>query len=172
MKISMIVAMSEKFLIGTETGLPWHLPSDLKRFRKLTIGKPVIVGRKTLEVIGGPLPGRPHIVLTHQKDYEREGCIVAHSIEEAIQKAKRLLPELQKDEIMVIGGAEVYRAAMPHVECVYVTIVEGEFQGVTYLPQECRVFLGPTWRKLQEEFVPVDERNLYLSRFFVYEKNN
>ncbi len=170
MKISLIVAMSQDFLIGTEKGLPWHLPNDLKRFRKLTMGKPLILGRKTMEILGKPLPGRPHIVLTHRKDYRHEGCIIAHSIEDAILKARALLTELQQDEIMVIGGAEVFRAAMPFVERMYVTIVDGEFQGVTYLPEECRVFAGENWQIVSTEVVEEDERNRYPSRFLVCER--
>lgn len=168
MRVSLIAAMSEQFLIGTEAGLPWHLPADLKRFRKLTIGKPVIIGRKTLELLGGPLKGRPHIVLTHRADYHRDDSRIAHSIPEALGMAQSLLPETATDEVMVIGGAEVYREAMPWVTRMYLTIVSGTFTGTTYYPFECR----PTqeWMLVHEEAVPADERNAYPHRFLIWER--
>lgn len=109
--ISLIVAMDRNRLIGNETGLPWRLPADLRRFRKLTTGKPIIMGRKTFEHIGGPLKDRLNIVLTRQTDFTYPGVVVVHSIEEAFHHAQQELPQWGGDEIMIIGGAEVYRQA-------------------------------------------------------------
>src|SRR3954453_12323671 len=104
MRVAIIVAMSEEGLIGTEQALPWRLSKDLKRFRELTWGKPVILGRKTFESIGKPLPGRHLIVVTRQLDYAATGCRIAHSLPEALGLAQAWAVEHQADEIMIAGG--------------------------------------------------------------------
>src|SRR5579862_6435572 len=115
MRVSLIVAMDRNRLIGNETGMPWHLPVDLKRFRRLTTGKPVIMGRKTFEHIGRPLPDRINIVISRQQNYLVPGCIVLHSLDEALLTAKSALPQLGADEIIVIGGGEVFQQALPQI---------------------------------------------------------
>ena len=167
MRISLIVAMDQNRLIGDEKGLPWRLPADLRRFRKLTTGKPIIMGRKTLEHIGGPLNDRLNIVVTRQPHYAATGCVVAHSIEEALQLAKNALPDLGADEIMVIGGAEVYRQAMPFVDRIYLTEVEGEFTGNTWF-HELAAFGG---REVRAESVPADTKNIHPHRFSIWERD-
>jgi dihydrofolate reductase len=160
--------MDKNRLIGTETGLPWRLSADLRRFRKLTTGKPIVMGRKTLEQIGGPLKERTNIVLTRQADYSAPGCIVAHSIDEALMIANAALPGLGANEIMVIGGAEVYRQALPLVERIYLTIVEGEFTGNTWLP-DVPAFRGEV---IHEDAHAADEKNPHANRFLILERSD
>jgi dihydrofolate reductase len=131
MRISVIAAIDRNGLIGNERGLPWHLPRDLRRFRDLTLGKPIIMGRTTHEHIGRPLPGRRNIVLTRKKGASIPGCSVASSLDEALQLAGEAA-----EEVFAIGGAELYRIALPRADRLYLTIVDGVFQGKTYFPRE------------------------------------
>jgi dihydrofolate reductase len=108
-KVSIVVAVSANGVIGRDGGLPWHLPSDLKRFKALTLGKPVIMGRKTWVSIGRPLPGRPNIVISRDVDFAAEGAIAVQSLEAALGEARRLAADLGVDEVCVIGGGEIYR---------------------------------------------------------------
>jgi dihydrofolate reductase len=134
MRVSIIAAMSRNHVIGTRSGLPWHLPRDLKQFRTLTVGKPVVLGRRTLEHIGHPLPDRANVVLTRQTDFAGEGIRVAHSVSEALELARQEAERLGADEVMVIGGGEVYRAFLPVADRLYLTIVGGEFEGTATFP--------------------------------------
>jgi dihydrofolate reductase len=162
--ISFIVAIDRQLLIGDEKGIPWHLPADLKRFRKLTLGKPIIMGRTTFEHIGRPLDQRPNIVLTRRMDYQPEGVLVAHSIEEALALAG------DTPETMVIGGGEVFRAAAPFVERIYLTIVDGDFTGNAYYPKELPTHADHEWREVSREAHPVDAKNLHPHQYVVLER--
>lgn len=166
-RLSLIVAMDRKLMIGTEAGLPWHLPADLKRFRKLTWGKPVIMGRKTHELIGRPLPGRCNIVLTRREDYHPEGVLVVHSAGEALQTAGQFLGE-SGGEAFVIGGAEIYTQFFDRVESVYLTIVEGEFAGTTRFPFE--LLSGVRWAVRRQETHLADEKNSHAHTFYELER--
>jgi dihydrofolate reductase len=165
-RLSIIVAMDKHHLIGNESGLPWHLPADLKRFRKLTTGKPVVMGRKTFEHIGKPLPDRINIVVSRQPDYLVPACIVLHSLDEALLTARTALRQLRTDEIMIIGGSELFQQSLPLVERIYLTIVEGELTGTTYFP-ESNAFAGEV---IHEEAHPADEKNRYPHRFIILER--
>src|SRR5262249_4953105 len=127
MTISIIVAMSSNRVIGLNNALPWRLSADLKRFKQLTMGHCLIMGRKTFESIGRPLPGRTTIVVTHQHDYEREGVRVVHSVDEAIAQATG-------DEVFIAGGAEIYRQTVDRADKLYLTVIEKEFEGDAFLP--------------------------------------
>jgi dihydrofolate reductase len=131
MIISLIVAMDQAGGIGKDGGLPWHLPADLKRFKALTMGHHLIVGRKTHETIGRPLPGRTTIVLTRDLDYRADGCLVAASLDEALELAR----QRGEDEAFVIGGAQVYDEALPLADRIYLTGVHGVFEADVYFPQ-------------------------------------
>lgn len=168
MRISLIVAMDRNGLIGAESGLPWYLSADLKRFRKLTTGKPIILGRRTLDHIGGPLKNRLNIVLTRQINVAHPGCEIAHSIEEALARAQRGLIEMAVDEMMIIGGAEVYRQALPLVERVYLTLVDGEFSGNTWFPTEL-TFRG---RIVHDETFPADAKNAHAHRLVILDRDD
>ena len=129
MKISIIVAASANNVIGVGGGLPWHLPEDLKRFKEVTMGKPMIMGRATYDSIGRALPGRTSIVVTRQAGFEAEGCIVVDSIDAAMEAAGDV------EEIMVIGGGEIYRQVLPHADRIYMTRLQAELEGDTRFPE-------------------------------------
>ena len=127
--ISIIVAVSANNVIGDEGGLPWELPEDLRRFKQVTMGKPMIMGRETYDSIGRALPGRKNIVLTRQDDFAAEGCEVVTSIDAALEAAG------DAEEIMVIGGGEIYRQFLPTADRIYLTRVQGEVEGDTRFPE-------------------------------------
>lgn len=128
MIISIIVAISQNGVIGRDNQLIWHLPDDLKYFKKLTTGHPIIMGRKTFESIGKPLPNRTSIVVTRNKDWQHDGLIVVNNIEEAIKVAK----SIATDEAFIIGGAEIYRSSLHFVDKIYLTQLHANFEGDTY----------------------------------------
>ena len=129
MIISIIVAMDRNGVIGLEGDLPWHLSSDLKHFRAITMGKPLIMGRKTHESIGRPLPGRKNIVLTRSKDFLAEGCVVVNSQEQALE----LVADVE--EVMFMGGAGIYDEALSHANRLYLTEVHADVNGDVYFPE-------------------------------------
>lgn len=131
MKLSLIVATAKNNAIGRNNELPWHLPQDLKYFKSVTLGKPVIMGRKTFESIGKPLPGRTNIVVTRQKNWSVAGVLVAKSVEEALEIAQQFRGEQSSlaEEVMVIGGAEIYRHALPIADRVYLTKIDIDVEG-------------------------------------------
>lgn len=129
--LSIIAAMSENRVIGNENKLVWNIPEELKRFRELTSGHPIIMGRKTHESIGRVLPNRTNIIITRDKDYKVEGAIIVHSLEEAIELARA---QPGSDEIFVIGGGQIYQQAIPLADRIYLTVVEGNYQGDTFFP--------------------------------------
>jgi dihydrofolate reductase len=170
MPVSLIVAMDRQNLIGTATGLPWRLPRDLKRFRALTWGKPIILGRKTLDLIGGPLPGRHNIVLTHDLAYRAPGCYVTHTLAEALAVAEHFLAADGGDEIMIAGGSEVYRQALPLCQRIYLTVVDGTFTGTTYFPADRPD--PPEWQVVHHEAFPADEKNREAHEFSILERRH
>lgn len=143
--IALIAAMTAAGVIGKNNQLPWHLPEDLQYFKKVTSGKPIIMGRKTFESIGRPLPQRKNIVLTQSKDFHFAGVSVVHSLEEAIKAAG------DAAEIMVIGGAKVYEAFLPKASRLYLTLVHEAYSGDTYFPT-----LNPLeWETIEEKPYPL-----------------
>ena len=160
MIISLIVAMDEHRVIGYKNKLPWNLPSELKYFRGTTKGKPVVMGRKTFESIGRPMPERLNIIVTRDKNYKAAGCIVVNNKEDAIKAAKG------NDEIMVIGGAEIYKLFLPIADRLYLTKVHGTFDGDTYFPE----FNENEWLKVREKFVEKDNENKYSYTILLLER--
>ncbi len=130
MIISAIAAIGENRELGKNNRLLWHIPEDLKRFKVLTLGHPIIMGRKTYESIGRPLPQRINIIITRNPDFKAQGCIVVGSIEEAIAKAK----EHDQKEIFIIGGGEIYKQALPLIDKLYLTVVKGSFEADVFFP--------------------------------------
>ena len=128
MIISFVAAMGRNKAIGKDNSLPWKLPADMKHFKDLTKGKPVIMGRKTYESIGKPLPNRKNIILTRDKNYKSKQCIVVHSVEEALSAAG------SSEEAMVIGGSQVYHKFLPRTNKMYLTIIGADFEGDAYFP--------------------------------------
>lgn len=169
MKLSLIVATAQDNVIGRNNELPWHLPQDLKYFKAITLGKPIIMGRKTFESIGKPLPGRTNIVVTRQKDWNFSGVLVAKSIEDAIDVAQTFRSEQNSttEEIMVIGGAEIYRHALTIADRVYLTRIDAKIDGAdAYFPQ-----LPPSQWKLISELPGESDASLK-HKFLVYERIN
>lgn len=153
--LSLIVAVGEHHEIGKNGKMPWHLPADLKHFKALTLGKPVIMGRKTFAAIAKPLPQRRNIVVTRQHDYHAAGCEVAHSLADALVLASG------EPEIMVIGGAEIYREALPRAQRIYLTRVHARFEADTFFP----AFDPDEWRETVREDHAADERNHFAYSF-------
>ncbi len=160
MILSIVVAMSRNRVIGRDNQLPWHLPADLKHFKALTMGKPIIMGRKTYESIGRPLPGRTNIVLTRDTAYQQAGCVIVHDIDAALTAAGDV------EEVMIVGGAELYRQLLSRVYRIYLTQVEIEVEGDAYFPE-----LDPRqWREVACERFSADERNPHDYGFYTYER--
>jgi dihydrofolate reductase len=127
--ISLIVAHDSNRVIGKDNELPWHLPEDLGYFKKMTMGKAMVMGRKTYESIGRPLPGRLSIVVTRNPDYTAEGVVVVNDLKVGIEKAKAYAPE-----VMIIGGAEIFNMVMEIADRLYITLIQAEFEGDTFFP--------------------------------------
>lgn len=130
MKISLIVAMASNRVIGLNNKMPWHLSADLKRFKQITMGAPILMGRKTFESIGRPLPGRANIILSRNPAYLQDGCIVVNDLETALWTGKR-----HGDELFVIGGADLYREMLPRADRLYMTEIKRAFAGDTFFPE-------------------------------------
>ncbi|MCK8782411.1 dihydrofolate reductase [Rhizobium sp. NTR19] len=166
--IAIIVAVSRNGVIGRDGDMPWKLSTDLKRFKALTSGKPVIVGRKTFDSFGGkPLPGRPHVVVTRNADWQQEGVEVAASLDEALKVGERLAAEAGVDTIYVLGGGQIYVDAIKIADLLQVTHVEADIpDGDTYFPAiDPQVF-----EQVEEEVVPQGEKDTYATRFATYRR--
>jgi dihydrofolate reductase len=166
MKISMIVAMAENLVIGRENKLPWYLPNDLKYFKQVTMGKPILMGRKTYESIGRPLPGRTNIVMTRSQDWSADGVKVVHSVDEALALATAIAEIDGQEELMVIGGDQIYRAALPKSDRLYLTEVHETVDGDAYFPSIDR----SQWTELSRERFAAEGPNPYDYSFVVLEK--
>jgi len=162
MIISLIFAMDRNRLIGADGGLPWRLPADLQYFKSVTMGKPVLMGRKTYETIGKPLKGRHNIVITRDTSYKAPGCTVVHSPQDALHAAG------DAPEVMIIGGAEIYRQFLPHAQRLYVTRIADSFSGDTYFPE-----ISPEhWQTVWQEKHEADARNPHPFCFAVMHRRN
>jgi dihydrofolate reductase len=158
--VTLIVAVADSGVIGRDNTLPWHLPDDLKRFKQLTMGKPLIMGRKTFESIGKPLPGRHNIVVTRDANYRREGVTVVHDVAAAVRAAGGVR------EVMVIGGAELFRLFLPVAGRVHLTRVHADIEGdVRWQELDTR-----EWRRIDSERHDADERHAWPMSFEVWEK--
>jgi len=134
-RLCLIVAIAKNGVIGKDGGLPWRLPEDMKWFKETTMGKPILMGRNTWESLPKkPLPGRTNIVLTGQKDYVADGAVVVHDYEAAVEAAKQAAREAEADEVMIIGGAQVYKMALPDADRLYLTEVHAAIDGDTIFP--------------------------------------
>jgi dihydrofolate reductase len=162
MILSLLVAAGENDVIGKNNALPWHLPNDLKYFKNQTWGMPVLMGRKTFESIGKPLPGRKSIVITRNQEWEYENVDVVHSLEQAIKKAEGYGAR----EIFVIGGAEIFNAAFPVADRLYLTRVHQDFEGDVFLEG----FQPSEWNKVKDRYCSADEKNAFSHSFQVWER--
>ncbi len=166
MRVSLIVAVASGGVIGRAGALPWHLPKDLARFKRLTMGHYLIVGRRTWESIGRALPGRRMLVVTHEPSRLQlpEDVHAVSSLDDALAAAQAA----GDDEAFVAGGAEVYREALPHADRLYITRVHADVTGDTFFPP-----LEPDdWRELECEQVPADEKNAYTTTFSIFDRTS
>ena len=159
MIISFLVAMDEKRGIGKAGGLPWRLSSDLKRFRELTMGHHIIVGRKTFESIGKPLPGRQMIIVTRDESFTPEGCFIAHSIPNAVGLAR----DRGESELFICGGAEIYAQVFGVADRMYLTLVDADSEADTFFPE----WDSSEWIEVESEHHAADEKNQYSFTFKV-----
>lgn len=159
MTLSLIVAITKNNVIGKDNQMPWHLPADLAWFRQNTQGKPVIMGRKTFESIGRPLPKRTNIVLS-RSTFEHEGVIWKANFESAVRSVQDF------PEIMLIGGGELFKQYLPQADKLYLTEIQAEIDGDTFFPQ----INWAEWKIIFEEYRPADEQNAYDCRFLILEK--
>jgi dihydrofolate reductase len=161
MIISIIAAMADDRAIGIENRLPWKIPADMKWFREKTMGKPMIMGRKTFESFGAkPLPGRSNIIITHDKQYQVEGAAVVHSIDEALLAAGDV------EEVMIIGGASFYEQMLPRADRFYLTLVHGRFEADAWFPE----FNDDEWQVMERYDYDTDEKNPHAYSFLVKER--
>lgn len=158
----MIAAMGSNRAIGIDGGLPWRLPADLRRFKALTMGHTLVMGRKTFESVGRPLPGRTTIVVTRREDYAPEGVLVAHSIAEALARAKGD----KVDEVFVAGGEEIFRQALEGADRMHLTRIEKDFPGDTFFPD----FDESAWRLVEREDHEATAETPFAYGFRVYDR--
>ncbi|ARV71577.1 type 3 dihydrofolate reductase [Vibrio campbellii] len=159
MIISMIAAMADNRIIGKDNQMPWHLPADFAWFKRCTMGKPVVMGRKTYESIGCPLPGRLNIVISRDASLFIEGVTTVTSVEQALEVAAEV------EEVMIIGGGAIYAACLPMANKLYITHIEAEIQGDTQFPD-----WGNEFKETYSEAYQADEKNAYNMRFTILEK--
>ncbi|MBP1993551.1 dihydrofolate reductase [Paenibacillus eucommiae] len=161
MSISFIYAMDRNRAIGKDNSLPWHLPADLKFFKSVTTGHPILMGRKTYESIGKPLPGRRNVIITQNPRFSAEGCEVIHSVEQALEL-------FHDEELFVIGGAEIFRLFLGKVDRMYITEIDHEFAADTYFPDMSM----EQWELVSSEQGQQDEKNPYVFHFRIYDRKH
>ncbi len=166
--VSIVVAVAENGVIGRDGDMPWKLSTDLKRFKALTLGKPVIMGRKTWASIGRPLPGRANIVITRDKGFQAEGAHVVGSLEEALSLGQKLASETGADEICIMGGGTIYAQALPMVDHVHLTRVLATIDGDTFFPD----LDAHQWQLVSAEDIPQGEKDSHATRYMVYKRHN
>lgn len=162
MKISLISAMDRHRLIGRNNALPWYLPADFAHFKTVTMGKPIVMGRRTYDSIGRPLPGRMNIVLSRDPGLHIEGVTTVCTFEQAKEVAS------DNDELMVIGGSSIYEMLLPVADRLYLTYVDGEFTGDAWFP----AFDPEEWTLVEQHFHPADEKNQYDCEFVTLERKS
>lgn len=161
MEISLIVALANNYCIGNNNQLPWRQSADLQHFKKLTLGKPVIMGRKTFESIGRPLPNRPNSIITRDKNYSAPGCEIYHSLEAALTAYKN------SPEVMIIGGAQIFEQALPLATRMYLTWIDTTIDGDAFFPQ----FNKNAWQEVSREFHSADNKNEFDYIFTKFERS-
>ena len=158
-RIAIIAALASNRVIGRGNRLPWHLPDDLRHFKRLTLGRPIIMGRRTWESLPGLLPHRTHVVVTRDPDYRAQGAVVVRSLEEAVAAAGG-------EEALVVGGAQLYALAMPRASRLYLTLVDAQVEGDAFFPE-----IDPAvWREVAREPHAADERHAYPFAFVTLER--
>jgi dihydrofolate reductase len=162
MLISVIVAVANNGVIGVDNRLPWRLPADLRHFKSITMGKPIIMGRRTWESLPGLLPGRRHIVITRDREYRADGCELVHSVEEALKITA------DAPEVMIVGGGGLYRQMLSRADRLYLTRVDVDLKGDTFFPE---IDWGE-WREVSRDAHPADEHNQFAYTFIILNRIN
>lgn len=157
--ISLLVAYDLNRVIGIDNKMPWHIPEELKYFKKVTMGKAMVMGRKTFESIGRPLPGRLNIIVTRNKDYVADGAEVFHDLHKAIERA-----EVYSDEVVIIGGAEIFKVTMDIADRLYITVIRKEFDGDTFFPE-----IDDSWKLVSQSADQFTEDGIPYS-YLIYDK--
>jgi dihydrofolate reductase len=157
MKLSLIVAVSRNGVIGLDNQLPWHLPEDLKYFKSVTMGKPIVMGRKTYDSIGRPLPGRTNIVITRDPSWHADGVVVAQSLEYALDMGRKASAEAGVEEVMVIGGEQIYRMTLPAADRLYLTQVDADVEGDAFFPE----IDAAQWHQVNEQLPMLTDTHPY-----------
>lgn len=166
MIVSFVVAVSANGVIGSENAMPWRLSTDLQRFKKLTLGKPVIMGRKTWQSLGRPLPGRTNIVITRDASYKADGAVVVPTIAAGLEAGIAAVLQAGIDEVCIIGGAQIYAQAMEQATRLHVTHINAEIDGDAFFSP----ISAQDWQIISEENVPAGEKDNYATRYVVYER--
>jgi len=166
MIISMIVAMANNGVIGRDNKMPWHLPADLQYFKRVTMGKPIIMGRKTFDSIGKPLPGRTNIIVTRQTDIVIDGVEVVNSLDQALEFAANLALNDGLEEVMVIGGAQLYNEAIARTQRLYLTRINSDIDGDTYFPR----LDNHEWYEVSRDNFTADSSNPFDYSFTLLER--
>ncbi len=160
MQLALVAAMDKTRVIGVKNQLPWQMPADLAHFKQLTLNKPVVMGRKTFDSIGRPLPQRRNVIITRQQNYQQAGCEVVHSLDEAMQ----LLQD--NEEVMLIGGGELFAQALPHANTLYLTIIDTCVEGDTFFPH----WNENEWQQITSTLRHKDEKNPFDCRFITLQR--
>ncbi|RCL00303.1 MAG: dihydrofolate reductase [Candidatus Tokpelaia sp. JSC085] len=166
LSISLIVAVAENGVIGRDNTIPWRLEKDMKRFKQLTSVKPVIMGRKTWDSLGKPLPERFNIVVTRKRNFKATGALVVHSLAAALLVAESEAEKRHMNEIFVIGGSKMFKKALPYVDKMYITEVLASVKGDVCFPG----FRSSDWLMVAETMISADEKNDHLTRYVIYER--
>ena len=167
MKVALIVAFADQNVIGGDNKLLWHLPADLQYFKNTTMGKPIVMGRKTYDSIGRPLPGRPNVVISRNQQWQAENVTVVNNVASAIDAAKELALLGDVEEVMVIGGAQIYKETLPIAQRIYLTRVHAQFEGDAVFPD----FNKDEWNEVKRTDHQADSVNPYDFSFITLERN-
>ncbi|AZV59300.1 dihydrofolate reductase [Peribacillus frigoritolerans] len=159
--ISLIVAMDQNRVIGKNNKLPWHLPADLQYFKKVTMGHPIVMGRKTFESIGRVLPGRENVIVTRNQEFKAEGCVVLHDIAQI-----KMFADNHEEEVFVIGGAEIFKEILPFTDRLYITEIHETFEGDTFFPE----IDENEWDEISSHPGSIDEKNRFAHDFIILQK--
>lgn len=159
--ISLIVAMDQNRVIGKNNKLPWHLPADLQYFKKVTMGHPIVMGRKTFESIGRVLPGRENVIVTRNQEFKAEGCVVLHDIAQI-----KMFADNHEEEVFVIGGAEIFKEILPFTDRLYITEIHETFEGDTFFPE----IDENEWDEISSTPGSIDEKNRFAHDFIILQK--
>jgi dihydrofolate reductase len=160
MQLSIIAALANQKVIGYHNRLPWHLPADLRHFKEITMGKPVIMGRRTFDSIGRPLPGRSNIIISRNSHFIAEGCLVVHSLAGALAQVTHV------PEAMIIGGTEIFRQALPLAQKLYLTFIHADIKGDVFFPE----WQTQEWQETARQDFETDDQNAYAYSFAILER--